>query len=82
MGMYLTPKRTKIKRKDVVVKKKQKTYELIDPMTIRWVRTTLVIADDISTDPLGVVVVGVQACNDHTPLCALGRQARRRARFW
>lgn len=45
-------------------------------MTICWVRATLVIADDIATDPLVVAVVRIQTRNDHTPVCALGRQPR------
>lgn len=64
---------------------KRKTYELIDPVAICRVGATLVIADDIATNPLVVVVVvvvvvGVQTGNDNTPVCALGCQAR--ARVW
>lgn len=50
-------------------------------MTIRGVGAALVIANDIATDLLVViVVVGVQTHHDHTPICALGRQARTRLR--
>lgn len=70
MGTHLTKK-----------KKKKKTYELVDPMTICWVRVAaLVVADDIAADGLGVVVVGIQTGDDDAPLCALGRQAG--TRLW
>ena len=52
-------------------------------MTIRGVGAALVITNDIATDLLVfvvVVVVGVQTHYDHTPICALGRQARTRLR--
>lgn len=56
------------------VRLKRKTYELIHPMTICRVCAALVIADNIPTNFLGVVVVGVRTRNDDTPVCALGRQ--------
>lgn len=75
------PKGARNKREDGLGKKRERsnkrgTYEVV----VRSVRATLVIADDIATDLLVVVVVGVQTSYDHTSFCALGRQAR--ARLW
>ena len=39
--------------------KKRETYELVYPMTIRRISAALVVADDVATDLLVVVVVGV-----------------------
>ena len=59
------------KRKRVA--KERETYELVYPVTIRRVTAALVIAYDIATDLLVVVVVGVQTRYDHTPVRTLGR---------
>ena len=60
--------------------KKRETYEVVYPMTARRNCAALVITDNITTDLLVIAVVGVGTCYDHTPVCALGRQAR--ARDW
>ena len=60
--------------------KKRETYEVVHSMTARRVGAALVIADNITTSLLVIVVVGVGARYDDAPVCALGGQAR--ARLW
>ena len=89
--MGLKPKGAKTKRKDGLGEKKERatkekgTYKVVYPMTVRRVCTALVITDNIAAGffvvvVVIVIVVRVQTRYDHTPVCALGRQAW--ARLW
>lgn len=69
----------KIKRERVRLKKRE-TYEVVHLVAARSVRAALVIADNITAGLLAIAIVGVGTRYDHTPICALGCQAR--ARLW
>jgi len=83
--MGFKPKGARNKREDGFEKKraakrKRETYEVVYPMTARRDYAALVITDNITTNLLVIVFVGVGTRYDHTSICALGRQAR--ARHW